>query len=62
MTLAVELIADPELREALDGVAKDWAELPVDAEGLDEAVLLARLRQAYGAGYLAGLRERQETT
>lgn len=41
-----------ELRE----LAENWATLPADEDGWPLAA--AHIRQSYGAGYMAGLRER----
>lgn len=51
---------DPELRELLEDLNKEWAKLPADAEGFPAELLSAYLRQAYGAGYVQGREARED--
>lgn len=52
--------SDPELRELLDDLTREWAKLPADREGFPAELLSAYLRQAYGAGYVQGRESRED--
>lgn len=51
--------ADPELRELLDDLHREWADLPASVDGFSDELLLTYLRQAYGAGYTRAAAERE---